>query len=68
MVYVNLGQRSDVREPVLHHNEIEIANDHRRAFLAIVDGNTRARQFYERHGWHDVGTFDYYAWPAPPSW
>ncbi|HEY0636941.1 MAG TPA: GNAT family N-acetyltransferase [Pseudonocardiaceae bacterium] len=31
---------------------------HRRAWLAVVAGNGRARRFYERHGWADDGPFD----------
>jgi GNAT superfamily N-acetyltransferase len=34
---------------------------HRRAWLAVVDGNARARRFYERSGWADEGLFDYAA-------
>ena len=34
---------------------------HRTAWLAVVAGNTRARRFYERHGWSDTGPFDYAA-------
>jgi GNAT superfamily N-acetyltransferase len=30
-----------------------------RAWLAVVDGNVRARRFYERNGWTDEGVFDY---------
>lgn len=35
-----------------------------RAWLAVVAGNTRARRFYERSGWRDVGAFDNTAWTA----
>jgi GNAT superfamily N-acetyltransferase len=31
------------------------------AWLAVVEGNARARRFYERCGWHDSGPFDYAA-------
>jgi GNAT superfamily N-acetyltransferase len=37
------------------------AAGHRAAWLAVVPGNTRARRFYERHGWTDAGPFDYAA-------
>jgi len=37
------------------------ANGHRKAWLAVVAGNTRARAFYERAGWVDEGSFDYAA-------
>lgn len=36
-------------------------NGHRRAWLAVVAGNARARRFYERNGWTDEGPFDYAA-------
>jgi GNAT superfamily N-acetyltransferase len=29
------------------------------AWLAVVDGNARARAFYEREGWHDEGDLPY---------
>jgi GNAT superfamily N-acetyltransferase len=32
---------------------------HRRAWLAVVAGNARARRFYERCGWADEGPFEY---------
>lgn len=34
---------------------------HRRAWLAVVPGNTRARRFYELHGWRDTGPLTYQA-------
>ncbi|MGA2010042.1 MAG: GNAT family N-acetyltransferase [Solirubrobacteraceae bacterium] len=34
-------------------------NGHQRAWLAVVDGNARARRFYERQGWIDDGPVDY---------
>ena len=37
------------------------ANGHLKAWLAVVEGNARARSFYERSGWHDEGLFDYAA-------
>jgi GNAT superfamily N-acetyltransferase len=37
------------------------AAGHRRAWLAVVAGNTRARRFYQRRGWSDEGPFDYAA-------
>ncbi|NUU24561.1 MAG: GNAT family N-acetyltransferase, partial [Streptomycetaceae bacterium] len=37
------------------------AGGHGRAWLAVVPGNTRARRFYERHGWSDEGPFDHRA-------
>jgi ribosomal protein S18 acetylase RimI-like enzyme len=35
------------------------AAGHRRAWLAVVDGNAPARACYERNGWVDEGMFDY---------
>src|SRR6516162_2949559 len=37
------------------------ANGHSVGWLAVVEGNARARGFYERNGWHDEGAFDYAA-------
>ncbi|WP_035697199.1 GNAT family N-acetyltransferase [Glycomyces tenuis] len=37
------------------------AAGHRRAWLAVVDGNARAQAFYQRAGWRDVGAIDYRA-------
>jgi GNAT superfamily N-acetyltransferase len=37
------------------------ARGHDRTWLAVVDGNVRARRFYERNGWSDQGVFDYSA-------
>jgi len=31
------------------------------AWLAVADGNARARRFYEREGWRDVAAIDYRA-------
>jgi GNAT superfamily N-acetyltransferase len=36
-------------------------NGHTRAWLAVIEGNARARAFYERTGWDDEGPFDYTA-------
>ncbi len=40
------------------------ARGHRRAWLAVVPANTRARRFYERQGWRDAGWFEHAA-PGP---
>jgi hypothetical protein len=40
------------------------AAGHARAWLAVVAGNARARRFYERLGWTDVGPFEHDA-PGP---
>nr|WP_206313513.1 GNAT family N-acetyltransferase [Streptomyces coryli] len=34
---------------------------HEEIWLAVVPGNTRARHFYTRHGWHDEGPHPYEA-------
>jgi hypothetical protein len=34
---------------------------HRRAWLAVVAGNQRARSFYSRLGWRDSGPMSYVA-------
>ena len=35
------------------------ASGHDVAWLAVVEGNARARRFYERHGWRDAGDLPY---------
>ncbi|GAA3396789.1 hypothetical protein GCM10020369_74690 [Cryptosporangium minutisporangium] len=52
---------SGVATALLRHAETVIGAAHRRAWLAVVDGNLRARRFYERSGWRDAGPFDYRA-------
>ncbi|MFC7303708.1 GNAT family N-acetyltransferase [Streptomyces monticola] len=37
------------------------AAGHRRAWLAVVAGNGRARRFYDRQGWLDEGPFEHRA-------
>lgn len=45
---------------LLAHAESEVAAaGHTRAWPAVVAGNARARAFYERSGWLDVGPVDY---------
>ncbi|QFU89264.1 GNAT family N-acetyltransferase [Amycolatopsis sp. YIM 10] len=62
-VYVSAGHRgSGVAGLLLAEAERLVAgNGHRSAWLAVVAGNTRARRFYERHGWADEGLFDHAA-------
>nr|WP_084741825.1 GNAT family N-acetyltransferase [Cryptosporangium aurantiacum] len=61
-LYVSTAARgSGVATALLRHAERVIAANHRRAWLAVVDGNRRARRFYERCGWYDGGPFDYRA-------
>ncbi|MBN9758761.1 acetyltransferase, GNAT family [Pseudonocardia sp. Ae406_Ps2] len=47
---------------LLRHGEGLISADgHPRCWLAVAPGNRRARRFYEREGWRDVGAIDYEA-------
>ena len=50
---------------LLRQGEAEIRRaGHRRAWLAVVAGNRRARSFYSRLGWRDAGAFTYMAQTA----
>lgn len=62
-VYVASSHRgTGVADRLLADAERQVAaQGHRRAWLAVVAGNTRARAFYERMGWDDDGPFDYAA-------
>ena len=62
-VYVSSGHRgSGVADALLTEAERQIReNGHQVAWLAVVDGNVRARAFYERKGWRDDGGFNYRA-------
>ncbi len=53
---------SGVAATLLTHGESVVAERFDTAWLAVVDGNARARRFYERCGWHDTGPFDEPAW------
>jgi len=46
---------------LLSHGERVIAAHFATAWLAVVEGNARARRFYARHGWTDAGPIDYAA-------
>jgi GNAT superfamily N-acetyltransferase len=48
-------------DALLRHAEERIAARFDTAWLAVVEGNRRARRFYERCGWRDAGGFDYQA-------
>lgn len=49
-----------VAGPLLTEAEDRVrAAGHDEAWLAVVVGNTRARRFYERHGWLDQGDLAY---------
>jgi ribosomal protein S18 acetylase RimI-like enzyme len=62
-VYVSAAYRgTGVAKVLLSEVERQVrANGHRKAWLAVVAGNGRARAFYERAGWLDEGPFDYAA-------
>jgi GNAT superfamily N-acetyltransferase len=53
---------SGVATALLAHGESIVAQRYVTAWLAVVDGNARARRFYERCGWHDTRPFDEPAW------
>ena len=55
------GRGTGIAAALLRHGEQLIATRHRRAWLAVVAGNARARRFYERNGWRDTGPFDHAA-------
>ena len=51
-----------VADALLDHAEKAIRDaGHGSAWLAVVDGNARARRFYERRGWSDGGPLLYAA-------
>ena len=51
---------SGVAAPLLAEAERQIAAaGYAEAWLAVVAGNARARRFYEKHGWRDVGELPY---------
>jgi putative acetyltransferase len=62
-IYVDRTARgSGVAALLLRKAEDEIRGaGHRRAWLAVVAGNQRARSFYSRLGWRDAGAFTYLA-------
>jgi len=62
-VFVASGHRGGgVAATLLAEAERQVAaGGHERAWLAVVDGNHRARRFYERCGWTDDGMFTYQA-------
>ncbi|MFH8794974.1 GNAT family N-acetyltransferase [Streptomyces sp. NPDC017941] len=62
-VYVAAHHRGTrVSKALLAAAEQRVAErGHSRAWLAVVNGNTRARRFYERNGWTDEGLFEYLA-------
>ena len=57
-----LHRGAGVADALLRDAEQQILRrGHREAWLAVVPDNTRARRFYERMGWIDVGRFDHLA-------
>jgi GNAT superfamily N-acetyltransferase len=62
-IYVDRTARgSGVAAILLRKGEAEIRRaGHRRAWLAVVAGNQRARSFYSRFGWRDSGPISYLA-------
>ena len=62
-VYVSARHRgSGVAGALLAEAERQVrANGGDQAWLAVAEGNGRARAFYERMGWHDEGLFEYAA-------
>ena len=62
-VYVGSAYRgSGVADALMDEAERQVrAAGHPSAWLAVVEGNSRARAFYERKGWSDEGPFDYAA-------
>ena len=62
-IYVDRATRgTGAAAMLLHKAEDEIRTaGHRRAWLAVVAGNQRARAFYSRLGWRDAGPFSYLA-------
>lgn len=62
-VYVAAAHRgTGVAATLLAEAERQVAEaGHATAWLAVVDGNARARRFYERCGWTDGGPISYRA-------
>jgi ribosomal protein S18 acetylase RimI-like enzyme len=61
-VYVARAARGGgVAPALLQHAEQVIAGRYDVAWLAVAEGNARARRFYERSGWRDAGGFEYAA-------
>jgi GNAT superfamily N-acetyltransferase len=62
-IYVDRAARgTGVAAALLHQAEAEVRSaGHRRAWLAVVAGNQRARSFYSRLGWRDSGVIMYAA-------
>ncbi|GAA1004605.1 hypothetical protein Aple_096410 [Acrocarpospora pleiomorpha] len=68
-VYVSKEHRGTSVATILlaEAERLVVSNGHRKAWLAVVAGNPRARRFYERNDWTDEGTFEYAASTASGS-
>ena len=61
-LYVAASARgAGVADLLIGYGEQVIAERFPIAWLAVADGNARARRFYERSGWTDAGAIDYAA-------
>ena len=61
-VFVGRGARgAGVADALMRHAEERIAARFDVAWLAVANGNARARRFYERIGWRDAAAIDYHA-------
>jgi GNAT superfamily N-acetyltransferase len=61
-LFVTAGARgTGVADALLRHAEQVIGAGHDVAWLAVANGNARARRFYERNGWRDAAPIDYHA-------
>jgi ribosomal protein S18 acetylase RimI-like enzyme len=51
------AREAGIAAMLLARGEALIAAYSKVAWLSVVPGNTRARRFYERHGWNNAGQF-----------
>ena len=56
-------ERSGVGTALLAAFERTVAAESRHAFLLVSDFNAEAQRFYERHGYHRVGTLSRFVLP-----
>ena len=65
-LYVDpVARGSGVARALLAQGEARIAERYERGWLAVVAGNTRARRFYERAGWQEVGPIEQPSYAGP---
>lgn len=63
------GRGSGVAAQLLAEAERQVAAaGHPEALLAVVEGNTRARRFYEKCGWRDTGELPYEVTAGGRTW